>query len=309
MARAAARAPRDGLTRKVTATNRHAVPAKVGPFRRRTEADEVWNAVEGGDMAGLDIREMTPEDEYFVSTCSHVNESAEIDQCGQRRLEWMRAMREQGLRVKVSLLDGQPVGFVYVLPIEASPWGPIGASLTVVPCLAVIGDAQGHGAGGALMEAADEEARRQGSKGLVTTGFYHDFWFMPAAFFEKMGFSPVRRRDTEAILWKRFDPSAEPPSFLKRSYQFIPTPGKVVIDLFFNTFCETSDIEAQRVREVAADFGDSVVLNEYSADDRETLLRHQLPRGVFINGEEIGWGYEAPKEGIAEAISQTLERA
>jgi len=260
-------------------------------------------------MAGLDIREMTPEDEYFVSTCSHVNESAEIDQCGQRRLEWMRAMRAQGLRVFTAHLDGKQAGFVYLMPIEVSPWGPIGQGLTVVPCVWVLPDAQRQGAGQALMEAAEGEARRQGSQGIATTTFYRDFWFMPAPFFERIGYSPARRRESQTILWKRFDPSAEPPSFLERSYNFMPEPGKVVIDLFFNTFCETSDIEAHRVREVAADFGDSVVLREYSADDRETLLRHQLPRGVFINGEEIGWGYEAPKEGIAEAISQTLERA
>ena len=260
-------------------------------------------------MAALDTREMAPEEEYFVSTCSHVNESEEIDRCGQRRLEWMRAMRAQGLRVFTARLDGKLVGFAYVIPIESSPLGPIGRDIAVVPCLWVVPDAQRQGAGRAPMGAAEGEARGQGSKGICTTGCYHDFWFMPAAFFEKLDYSPVRRRDNEAILWKRFDPSAEAPSFLERSYDFVPMPGKVVIDLFYNTFCETSDIEAQRLREVAADFGDAVVLNEHSADDRETLLRHQLPRGIFINGEEIGWGYEAPKEGIADAISKALERA
>lgn len=260
-------------------------------------------------MPALDIREMAPEEEYFVSTCSHVNESEEIDRCGQRRLEWMRAMHAQGMRVFTARLAGKLVGFAYLIPIEVSPWGPIGEGLTVVPCLWVVPDAQRQGAGRALMEAAEGEARRQGSQGIATTAFHGDFWFMPAAFFEKLDYSPVRRRDNEAILWKRFDPSAEAPSFLERSYGFVPKPGKVVIDLFYNTFCETSDIEAYRVREVAADFGEAVVLNEYSADDRRTLLRHQLPRAIFINGEEIGWGYEAPKEGIAEAISKALERA
>ncbi|MCJ7822251.1 MAG: GNAT family N-acetyltransferase [Armatimonadetes bacterium] len=259
-------------------------------------------------MPALDIREMAPEEEYFVSTCSHVNESEEIDRCGQRRREWLRAMRAQGLRVLTARLDGKLVGFAYLSPIEASPLGPIGRDIAVVPCLWVVPDAQGHGAGRALMEAAEEDARRQGSKGIATSAFYGDFWFMPASFFEKIDYSPVRRRDNEAILWKRFDPSAEAPSFLERSYDFVLMPGKVVIDLFYNTFCETSDIEAQRVREVAADFGDAVVLNEHSADDRETLLQHQLPRAIFINGEEIGWGYEAPKEGIADAISNALER-
>jgi hypothetical protein len=54
------------------------------------------------------------------------------------------------------------------------------------------------------------------------------------------------------------------------------------------------------------EFGDAVVLREYSADDRTTLLNYQLPRGIFVNGEEIGWGYEAPKNGIRNAISQRM---
>ena len=65
--------------------------------------------------------------------------------------------------------------------------------------------------------------------------------------------------------------------------------------------------EAERVREVAAEFGDKVVLNEYPAHERETLLRYQYPRGIFANGKEIFWGYEAPKEGISEAIERALE--
>jgi len=60
------------------------------------------------------------------------------------------------------------------------------------------------------------------------------------------------------------------------------------------------------VREVAAEFGDNIALREYSADDRQTLLHFQTPRAIFVNGKEIWWGYEAPKEGIREAIRQAL---
>jgi len=260
-------------------------------------------------MARIDIREMTADDEYFVSTCSHVNESEEIDRCGRRRLEWLRSMQGEGLRVFVARAGGKHIGFVYVLPIEVSPWGPLGRDLVVVPCLWVLPGEQKQGAGRALVEAAEAEARRQGAKRIVTTGHYHDFWFMPASFFEKLGYEAVRREGKAALLWRRLDESAEPPSFVPRAYEFAPVPGKVVIDLFYTTFCLTSDVEAQRVREVAADFGDKVVLNEYPAEDRDTLLRHQLPRAIFVNGEEIGWGYEAPKEGIAEAVSKALGRS
>jgi thiol-disulfide isomerase/thioredoxin len=96
------------------------------------------------------------------------------------------------------------------------------------------------------------------------------------------------------------------PKFLEPNYQFKPIADKVVVDLFWNTFCETSNIEAQRVREVVTEFRDLVVLHEYCADNQTTLFRYQTPRGIFINGKEIFWGYEAPKEGIRGAISQAL---
>lgn len=104
--------------------------------------------------------------------------------------------------------------------------------------------------------------------------------------------------------------SPEPPPLrlLSPRYEFVPVPGKVAVDLFWNTFCQTSDIGAHRVREVAAEFGDRVVLREFCADDRETLLRYRIDRGIFVQGEQIGWGYEAPREGIREAIRSALSR-
>lgn len=255
-------------------------------------------------MTPVAVRDMEAKDEYYVGTCGHVNESDEIDACAQRRIAWFRSKHEAGLRVKVAILDGVRVGALFVMPIEVCPWGPIGQDLLVIPCLFV--SQNGKGVGSALIAEAEQEARRQGRKGVVITAFYHDFWFMPASFFERCGFSVAKRKGDAAILWKVFDASVETPKLLESNYQFEPVPGKVVVDLFWNTFCETSDIEAQRVREVVEEFGDPVVLREYNADDRPTLLCHQIPRGIFVNGEEIEWGYEAPKEGIRGAISQAL---
>ena len=154
---------------------------------------------------------------------------------------------------------------------------------------------------------AELEAHRQRAKGVTTMGHYGDFWFMPAAFFAKHGYSAVLRDGNRAVLWKVFDESAEAPTFLEPKYEFVPVAGKVVVDLFWSAFCQTVDIEAQRVREVASEFGDSVVLNEYCADDRDILVRYQRPRGIFINGKEIGWGYEAPKDGIRKAICEAMK--
>jgi len=260
-------------------------------------------------MATVEVRDMTQEDEYFISACSHVNESEEADACARARLGWLRSMREHGVCSKAALLDGEHAGFIYVMPIEVCPWGPLGRDLLFLPCLVVLSEAKGKGIGRAMVAAAEEEASRQGYKGIATRAFHHDFWFMPAAFFEKNGYEMARTRGNEAILWKRFDRSAEPPTFLESKYRYAPVPGKVVVDLFWHTFCGTSWVEAQRVREVTAEFGDAVVLNDFCADSREVLLRWQNCRAIFVNGHEIGWGYSAPREGIREAVVRALAEA
>lgn len=260
-------------------------------------------------MFSLEVRNMTAADEYFVGCCSHIEESQEIDAAARRRIGWMKRKFDDGLRVKVAILDGMRAGFLYLMPIEISPWGPLGRDLMVISCLFVTMDKQRRGVGRSLVRAAEEETKEQKAKGIATTAYYHDFWFMPATFFEKMGFRVANRKGPTAILWRAYDSSAELPRFLERNYQYQPVEGKVVIDLFWSSVCSTSDIEAQRVREVVAEFGDVVMLNEYASDETEILNKYQMPRGIFINGDEIYWGYGAPKEGIRAAVARVLDQS
>ena len=262
-------------------------------------------------MSSIDVRDMLAEDEYFVSTCTHEGESEEIDASARRRLAWLHSREPDGLRVKVVLVDGKRVGFLYAMPIEICPWGPLGEDLLVFPCLFVLNEAQKKGAGRALMEAVEDEALRQGKTGVVTNGYDWEgaSWFMPSSFFTAQGYELVERRGPVSVMWKPLEPDAVPPRMLKSDYEFEPAPGKVVVDLFWHTFCETCDIEAVRVKEVAAEFGGRVVLREYCGDDRDILLKHQIPRAIYVQGNEIGWGYEAPRDGIREAITAALKRA
>jgi GNAT superfamily N-acetyltransferase len=199
-------------------------------------------------MPGIKVRDMTPDDEYYVGSCTHENESAEIDACCKRRLAWLKDNYEYGVRAKAALLDGERVGFIYVIPIEACPWGPLGRDLMAVPCLVAHSKAKNRGIGRALLAAAEDEARAQGKKGLVVQAYDHDFWFMPAAYFLKQGYGIAERTGKPAdltadggtksefmILWKTFDESAETPEFLKPDYEYGPISGKVVVDLFYNT--------------------------------------------------------------------------
>ena len=257
-------------------------------------------------MTILQIVDMRPQDEPFVASCTHVGETEEWDASCRRRIPWLHGMIERGMRVKVALLDEEHAGFLYLLPIEIAPAGPIGVDLSVIQCLTVVDRFKGHGAGHALVAAVKEEAKQQGRKGIVVTAFYHDFWFMPAPFFEQCGFTVARRKGESALLWKTFDPAAQPLRFMERHYHFAAVPGKVAIDLFWSRSCLTTDTEAQRVREVAAEFGDGVLLREYCADDPDVRARYGICRAIFINGQEVGWGYEAPKEGLREAIRAAM---
>lgn len=260
-------------------------------------------------MPDLIVREMEAEDEYFVTTSSLIQEFTEVDTCAEARRRQFKHMRSEGALFRIAILDNEQVGFAYGVPIESSSWGPLGDSLMVIPCLYVVEKATSQGAGKALLASIEREAQAIGCQGVVITA-YRDIpgseWFMPASFFELLGYVPTGARSRELLLWKPFTSEATPPHFLQPHYVFAPIEGVVVVDLFWNAFCLTSVIEAQRVREVCREHGDSVLLREFRAENRDVLLRHQIARAIYVNGDEIGWGYEAPKEGIREAIDQAL---
>ena len=142
-------------------------------------------------MPDIEIRDMQAEDEVFVGSCTHVAETEEWDAICKKRIDWFHRMYdEKGLRIKVALMNGEHAGFIYLYPIETSPWGPAGKDLAVITCLDA--EKKKQGVGNALMQAAEEEAKKQGRKGICVTGYYwEEPWFMPAQFFEKLGYEMV----------------------------------------------------------------------------------------------------------------------
>lgn len=252
---------------------------------------------------GVIIRDMTKDDEYYVGTCTHVNENnEEIEMSAPRRIAWLKCMEQHGLRTKVALLDDVHAGFIYVMPIEINPWHIQGKELMVFPCLVSQSNFSLKGIGKQLIKAAEEEAVKQQRKGITTIGHFWDFWVMPAKYFIKLGYSVAANRGEQAILWKQFDLSPEPPQFREVYYEFQPVKGKVVVDLFWNTFCLTSDVEAQRVRDVVLEYKGKVVLNEFSADNLTNLQQYGLSRGIYVNGKLVEVGPEIEKEKLRQEI-------
>ena len=270
------------------------------------------------NMSGFEVHDMDERSQYYVSTCSHCNESEETDFRARDRLSWLLKMKKKGLVTKVAVAGDKTVGFIHMEPIEISPWGIFGKYLWVIPCLDVNKDWRGKGLGKALISEVAKEAIERGAKGLVVLAYKGDFPFMPMEFFKEMGFREVARRkvisvgetgllDDELLLVLPLEDNFQHPSFGEPDLDYSPKEDHVVVDLFYNPFCLTSVTEAERVREVASEFPGKVILREYPAHDREVLRKYQNPRGIFINGKEIGWGWTAPKDGIREAIMKEME--
>ncbi|MFX1468928.1 MAG: hypothetical protein ACFFB8_09710 [Promethearchaeota archaeon] len=256
---------------------------------------------------GIIIRDMTKDDEYYVGTCTHVNEkNIEYEMSAPRRISWLRSMEKYGLKVKVALLNRIHAGFLYIMPIEINPWQIDGKELMIFPCLVSHSKFSHKGIGKKLIKAAEEETYNQERKGIATVAYFWDFWFMPAEYFLKLGFKVAEKRGEKAILWKKFNRNAELPRFRKKNYNFKPVKGKIVIDLFWNRYCLTSDVEAERVREVVLEYGNEVILNEFSAVDQKILQKYGIERRIYINGEIIEVGPEIEKNKLKEVIENAL---
>ena len=255
------------------------------------------------------IQDMTKDDEYYVGTCTHVNENnIEYEKSCPHRISWLRSMEKYGLKTKVARLNGTHAGFLYVIPIEISPWLIEGRELMIFPCLVSHSKFSNYGIGKKLVKAAEEETKYQNCKGIATVGYFWDFWFMPAEYFLKLGFKVAEKRGDEAILWKQYDQNAEPPHFREEHYNFKPKRGKIVIDLFWNRFCLTSDVEAERVREVVSEYGNEVILNEYSAIDQNILQQYGIERRIYVNGGNIEVGPEIEKNILRQAIEKAMHK-
>lgn len=269
-------------------------------------------------MDKLLIRDLTIKDEYFVGTCTHIYESNDYDRGTERRIKFMRKSYEQGLRVKVALLNGEHVGFIHAIPIEISPLGPIGENLMSIPCLIVQPNFRRMGIGKELIREAFKEAIKQDKGGIVTVGYSTNLWFMPYEFFKKVGFQVLKKEKIKlsdrniiherTLLWKTYESNLSEPDFLRPNYSPRILPGKIVVDVFYNSFCPISLIQIERVRRVVREFSSYISLNFYCSDDRETLMKYQIPQGIFINGKELGTIFAVSEYEIRKIIIEELKK-
>ena len=264
-------------------------------------------------MVRFEIRDLTSENLGVEAVCCEV-ENKDLQEVADEKVAWLKEMMVKGLRAKLAYEDEKPVGFIEYLPIEYAPVGVGGRNLTFIDCIWIFNPNpdkrpsgfQGKGYGRALIEDAEADAKKT-SKGMAVTAYDHDFWFTPMSFFTHFGYKEVNRRGTLVLLMKTFEP-VEPPSFLESKYKPQLLPGKVVVDAFWNAKCPMGLVVMRRLREVCAEFGDLVFLEEICTNERKVIDQYGRSSGIHINGEGRFWAPPSKKEIRAE-LKKALDKA
>jgi predicted N-acetyltransferase YhbS len=260
----------------------------------------------------MEVVNLTEKYMHFVSVCTHIDDlNKEMNYAASIREKWIRETMEKGLKIKVAIDEGEPVGFVHCLPIELGSWGMSGRDLMTIPCLAVqyrriYNRERGSGIGRALMKAVEEEAKESKKGGVAVLCYDNDSFFMPFAFFKKLGYKEIARQNNTVLVIKAWS-DVDPPAMHKLNYRFEPIKGKVVVDAFWTPICLTSIIEIKRVREICSEYGNKVILNEYNCGIKNILEKYQTQRALFFNGKYKNWGYSAPPDELRETINKAIK--
>jgi predicted N-acetyltransferase YhbS len=259
-------------------------------------------------MQIIDLSEETKND-YFVC----MDEWSDDMKDGVCRKEcWYNAMREKGLRVKLARNDeGVVAGMIHYAPIEHS-WVE-GEDLYFVYCIWVHGhkqgrgDLRGQGIGTALLQAAEEDVRGLGAKGLVVWGLLLPF-FMRAGWFKKHGYKKVDRKDIVLLMWKPFVDDAVPPRWIRAKKIPELVPGKVVVTALANGWCTGTNGMIERARQICEEMGDKVVYREIDVSNREAIREWGLSDGLFVDNKNIYKGPPLSGDKIRKVIEKKVRR-
>jgi GNAT superfamily N-acetyltransferase len=239
--------------------------------------------------------------------------SPDVREAGDRRARWVERLTPRGLRAKLALDDAGTIGgMIQYLPIEESTVD--GEGLYFIPCIWVHGhkqgrgNFQGRGMGAALLEAAEEDARTLGAKGMAAWGLWLPFW-MKASWYKRHGYRPVQRSGIASLLFKPFTADARPPRWFARTAKPLErTAGRVNVTCFSNGWCTAGAVAAERARRVAGEFGEKVAFREVDTSEHATVAEWGLADALFVDGKQVMIGPPVSPERLRKIIGRKVAR-
>ncbi|MFX1501253.1 MAG: GNAT family N-acetyltransferase [Promethearchaeota archaeon] len=259
-------------------------------------------------MKIIDLEEKYLED-YFMCLETW---SDEMKEAGDYKKHWYDLMKDKGLGVKLAVDDeGVIGGMIQYIPIEWS--NAEGVDLYFINCIWVHGykegqgDYQKKGYGKALIQAAEENVKKRGAKGIVAWGVSLPFW-MKASWFKKQGYIKVDKNSVAVLLWKPFTADAKPPKWIRQKRTPQSVPGKVMVTSFLNGWCPAQNLVRERAKRAANDLGEKVVFQEIDTLDRENFYEWGIIDALYINDKPVKTGPPPSYEKIKKKISKRLKK-
>jgi GNAT superfamily N-acetyltransferase len=256
----------------------------------------------------------------FLACLKDWHMAPEMQAGRDRKRAWCARMRDRGLRVKLALDDEeQAIGMIQYLPATYAPV-VAGRDLSFIQCIWVhgyeegMGNVQGRGAGTALLQAAEADAKAQGARGMVAWGLAFPHW-MPSAWYETHGYSEADRRRYDVLVWKPFAEGVEPPRWLRPRKTPQPIAGRVTVTAFVTAWCPGL-AEAADAQRAADELGKRVVYREIDTSDPAVLREWGIESALYIDVECINAGmtdypppsYEDIKREIQERLAALSSR-
>jgi GNAT superfamily N-acetyltransferase len=259
----------------------------------------------------MDVIDLASEHETAFFHCLE-EWSGEMQEAGDHKSRWYGRMKDRGLRVKLARDDNGAVGgMIQYLPIEE--YGLQGQDLHFILCIWVHGYEEGRGnfqkqgMGKALLQAAEEDSRALGKKGIAAWGITLPFW-MRASWFKKQGYKAADRNSIAVLLWKPFSPDAVAPKWIRRKKKPGKTPGKVTVSAFLNGWCPAQNLSFERARRAAEEFGDKVLFQPYDTLDPAVFQEWGISDGLYIDGKEVRTGPPPSYETVKGLIEKRIRK-
>jgi GNAT superfamily N-acetyltransferase len=259
----------------------------------------------------MQIISLTPEHEYAYCACLE-DWSDEIKEAGDHKAKWLEKMRARGLRVKLALDDkGVVGGMIQYVPIEEAFLD--GEGLFFVHCIWVHGHKQGRGnfqkkgMGTALLEAAEQDARELGAKGMAAWGMAIPV-FMRASWFKKHGYKKADSLGMQVLLWKPFAEDAVAPRWNRDKKKPGSEPGHVTVTALVNGWCPGMNMAFERAKRAASEFGEKVVFRPIDTFDREIFKEWGEPDAIFVDAKGIRMGPPPSYEKIRKTIAKRVKK-
>lgn len=245
---------------------------------------------------------------YFVCLEDWSND---MKDAGGNKEAWFNRFKEKGLRVKIAVEDDKVCGMIQYLPTEFSILE--GKNSYFIYCIWVhgyqegIGNFQKKGIGTKLIEAAEEDVKILGGKGIAAWGLLLPFW-MKASWFKKKGYRKIDRDGIAVLLWKPFTNDATPPKWIKQKRKPEFSENKVTVTSFINGWCPAQNIVYERAKKAASEFGDKVEFQEIPTIDKTVQYEWGISDALFINGKKVRTGPPPSYEKIKSIIVKNVNR-